>query len=217
MLVLYNSPQSTCSQKVRMVLAEKGLVWEDKRINFRNDEHLAESYLKLNPNGVVPTLIHDGNVIIDSSVIAEYLDDVFPEISLRPAGPVAVAHMRAWRQFIDEVPTHAIRYPSFNAFVLRIWAGLTDEQFQARTKKMPLRRHLYGKLESRQGFSKKDVDAALDELQGTVQRMEAALSQGAWLIGDRFTLADVAIIPTIVRMEDLNLSHMWRGRTNFCA
>ena len=69
MLTLYNNAYSTCSQKVRLVLAEKSLEWEDRQINFSKNEHIAPEYLKLNPNGVVPTLVHDGAVIIDSSVI----------------------------------------------------------------------------------------------------------------------------------------------------
>ena len=69
MLALYNNAYSTCSQKVRLCLHEKGLDWEDRQINFRLNEHLAPDYLKINPNGVVPTLVHDGNPVVDSSVI----------------------------------------------------------------------------------------------------------------------------------------------------
>ena len=85
MLELYNFPPSTCSLKVRICLAEKGLEWVDHRLDSRDGDHLKPEYLKLTPNGVVPTLIHDGNVIIDSSVICEYLDEVFPEIRLTRA------------------------------------------------------------------------------------------------------------------------------------
>ena len=82
MLELYNFPMSTCSQKVRIVLAEKGLDWVDHRIE--SGDHLKPGYLQLNPNGVVPTLVHDGVPIIDSSVICEYLDEVFPQSSTTP-------------------------------------------------------------------------------------------------------------------------------------
>ena len=78
MLELYNTPHSTCSQKVRICLAEKNLEWTDRHVNLATKEHLAPAYLKINPNGVVPTLIHDGAVITDSSVICEYIDEVFP-------------------------------------------------------------------------------------------------------------------------------------------
>src|ERR1700746_1485491 len=78
MLELFNSPVSTCSQKGRMTLWEKELPWQERPIIFRNNEHLSDWYLAINPNGVVPTLIHEGKTIIDSAVINEYLDDVFP-------------------------------------------------------------------------------------------------------------------------------------------
>ena len=125
-LELYNAPVSTCSQKVRMTLAEKGLAWTDRTILFEQGDHLSEWYLKLNPNGVVPTLVHDDHIIANSSVINEYIEDVFPEKPLRPSRPVALAHMRMWRQYIDEVPTEAIRYPSFNAHFVRITAHMSE-------------------------------------------------------------------------------------------
>ena len=110
-LTLYNFPQSTCSQKVRLALWEKGLDFEDRIVNHREREHLRPAYLALNPNGVVPTLVHDDNVIIDSSVICEYLDEVFPETSLSMPDPVGRAHMRKWLRYLEEVPTPAIRVP----------------------------------------------------------------------------------------------------------
>jgi len=70
-LVLYNWPTSTCSQKVRMVLAEKALPYEDRRLDSSRSENLSDWYLKLNENGVVPILTHGTRVVIDSSVIAE--------------------------------------------------------------------------------------------------------------------------------------------------
>jgi len=84
MLELYNAPISTCSQKVRLVLAEKSLDWVDRRINFARRDHLSVWYLRLNPNGVVPTLVDDGTPIGDSSVINEYLDEKYPDVLLRP-------------------------------------------------------------------------------------------------------------------------------------
>jgi glutathione S-transferase len=209
MLVLYNAPISTCSQKVRMVLAEKGLDWEDKRLQFATRDHLTPEYLKLNPNGVVPTLVHNGHAIIDSSVINEYLDDVFPERPLRPKHPVELAHMRAWRQYIDEVPTPSIRYPSFNAFFVPRWRGMSREQFEAFARTMPLRRDFYLKM-GPEGFPKEEIDAALQRLRDTLERMEHALEKTLWLAHDDFTLADVSIMPSVVRMEDLALEHLWR-------
>ena len=207
-LELYNAPVSTCSQKVRMALAEKGLAWTDRIVHFERGEHLSDWYLKLNPNGVVPTLVHDGYVIVDSSVINEYLEDVFLDKPLRPSKPVALAHMRMWRQYIDEVPTEAIRYPSFNAHFVRLIASKSATEMEAYVARLPLRKHFYQRM-GRTGFSKSDVDAALDRLRQTVERMDKSLGETKWLANDMLTLADISVMPTIVRMEDLGLAHIW--------
>ncbi len=94
MLELYDAPQSTCSQKVRLTLAEKNLEFVEHKLKLFQNEQLKPEYLKLNPNGVVPTLVDGGAPIIDSSVIMEYLDEEYPKISLTPAGSKDRAKMR---------------------------------------------------------------------------------------------------------------------------
>ena len=208
MLTLYSAPQSTCSQKVRLALAEKGLDYETRHVALDRSENLADWYLALNPNGVVPTLVHDGVVVIDSSVITEYLEDVFPSPALRPAAPGPLAHMRAWRAFIDEVPTPAIRPPSFNAFLVQRFAALDPATFEAAACARPLRKHFYRRM-GRDGFDAEAIAEALDELRLTLDRMDRALADGPWVCGEMFTLADISLTPTIVRMEDLELAHLW--------
>lgn len=208
MLELYNAPISTCSQKVRMVLAEKGLDWVDRRLRFELAEHRTPEYLALNPNGVVPTLVHDGLPVIDSSVINEYLDEVFPRPALRPSKPIDLARMRAWRQYIDEVPTPSIRVPSFNTFFVPKFALMSDAQFRAMAEALPLRRDFYLKM-GRTGFAQDEVDAALRRLRQALERMERSLDATEWLADDRFTLADVSIMPIVVRLEDLALTPLW--------
>src|ERR1700730_7292541 len=83
MLELYHSINSVCAQKGRIALAEKGLQATDHLMTLRGDQ-FDPAYMKLNSNAVVPTLIHDGNVIVESSVILYYLDEAFPEKPLMP-------------------------------------------------------------------------------------------------------------------------------------
>ena len=75
---LYNAPQSTCSQRVRFVFNGKRIPFDEVKLNLLAGDQLKPDYLKLNPNGVVPTLDHDGAIVIDSTVITEYLDEVAP-------------------------------------------------------------------------------------------------------------------------------------------
>src|SRR3569832_2993554 len=86
---LYNAPQSTCSQRVRFVLNAKALPFTEIKLNLLEGDQLKPDYLKKNPNGVVPTLDHDGAIVIDSTVITEYLDEVVPKASFTPEDPVA--------------------------------------------------------------------------------------------------------------------------------
>ena len=83
-LALYHNDMSSCAQKVRLVLAEKGLDWENRHLNLRAGEHQKDWYIKLNPRAVVPTLI-DGDIVVpESNVINEYLDERFPDPPLKP-------------------------------------------------------------------------------------------------------------------------------------
>jgi len=210
MLELYHTATSTCSQKVRMTLAEKGVEFVSRNVNLRLNENLTPEYLAINPNGVVPTLVHDGDVIMDSSVICEYLDEVFPNPRLGPDDAVGRAHMRKWLRFLEEVPTAAIRVPTFH-MALKPFVGVDQETYRTeRADIRPLRKHFYRKM-GKTGFSPEEVEASLDNLDLTLRRMEEALAEGPWLMGEQFSLADIVVIPTIDRLDDLGMAHMWGG------
>ena len=218
-LKLYNFPQSTCSQKVRLTLWEKDIEFLDRPVDSTKREHLSGWYLELNPNGVVPTLIHDGAVIIDSSVIMEYLDEVFPERPLTPADPVNRAHMRKWLRYFEEVPIPAVRVPSFNKYLSKRFDKLSQEQFDTFVDNHPIRKQFYKRMRKEHGFDERDTNAALDRLSQTIDRMETGLEKigGPWLMGESLTLADYCIAPTIDRVNDLGLDHLWAGHPRVSA
>ncbi|MCF7980380.1 MAG: glutathione S-transferase N-terminal domain-containing protein, partial [Pseudomonadales bacterium] len=86
-ILLYTSVESACAQKVRLVLSEKKVDWNERSLNLRRGDQFAPEYLKLNPKAVVPTLVHGNQVIRESSVINEYLDEIFPDPPLKPSDP----------------------------------------------------------------------------------------------------------------------------------
>lgn len=210
-LTLYHHPISTCSQKVRLVLAEKGLEYKSQIVDLSKGEHLTLEYLAINPNGVVPTLVHDGNPIRDSSVICEYLDEVFENASLRPGDPVGRAHMRAWMRYLEEVPTVAIRVPSYNMLFARRLTSLPPDEFKALADKMPLRKHFLREMKDR-GFSENKVSESIERLDSCLSRAEASLADKPFLLGENPTIADFVLLPTIVRMLDLGMAEKWRER-----
>jgi glutathione S-transferase len=214
MLKLYHASHSTCSQKVRMVLHEKGLAFDEVRVDLGKKEQLNPEYLALNPNGVVPTLVDDGIPIIESSVICEYLDEKYPHNPLVPSDLVQRARMRAWTHYIEEVAVGAIRVPSFNRAFLYRFKGQDQEQFEKQEiGPRPVRKELFQRMGSPNGFSATEVDKSLGELAETCRRMDEAVSRnGPWLMGEQFTLADILVMPSIDRMADLGLSTIWDGK-----
>ena len=203
---LYNAPQSTCSQRVRFVFNGKKIPFDEVKLNLLAGDQLKPDYLKLNPNGVVPTLDHDGSIVIDSTVITEYLDEVAPQASFTPESPVARARMRALMHFIDEMPAAAVRFPTFNLAFLPSFQKMSREQFMAMAESKPLRREFMMTM-GQTGFSKEEMDAALTRLRRSYERMDAEIekSGGPWLLGKDICLADVAVMPALVRMHDLGL------------
>ncbi len=204
---LYNAPQSTCSQRVRFVFNAKKLPFDEVKLNLLAGDQLKPDYLKLNPNGVVPTLDHDGAIVTDSTVITEYLDEVAPADSFTPEQPVARARMRALMHFIDEMPAASVRVPTFNLAFLPSFQKMSREDFVAMAESKPLRKEFMMAM-GQSGFPKAEMDAALARLRRSYERMDAeiAASGGPWLLGKQITLADVAAMPALVRMNDLNFA-----------
>lgn len=210
-LVLYNAPQSTCSQRVRFVLNAKGLAYTEHKLNLLEGDQLRPDYLAINPNGVVPSLVHDGVPVIDSSVIIEYLDECYPKpCPLRPTDLKALARMRTMMRYIDEMPAAAIRVPTFNIAFLPRFQKMSEAEFLAFAESKPLRKEFMLAM-GQKGFPKKDMDEALSRVARTVERMDMWIGEsgGPFLMGKELTLADIALMPTLVRLEDLNLDHLW--------
>jgi len=213
MLTLYNAAHSTCSQKVRICLAEKKLPFKDVKLDIgKAKEHLRPEYLKINPNGVVPTLVDGDDVIVDSSVICEYLEERYPEIRLSPENLADRARMRAWMRFLEEVPTAAVRVPSFNMGFLPRYEGMDRKTFEGVESDIrPIRKQFYRRM-GPQGFKKEDVEASLEQIANTCSRMSAALEKGPWLLGEQYTLADIIVAPLIDRMADLGMDYIWNEK-----
>lgn len=209
MLELYHADRSTCSQKVRICLAELGLGFTARPVNLMAGEQLTPEYLAINPNGLVPALVHDGAVIVESTVICEYLCEVFPDPQrLLPEGALERAHLRAWLRYIDEVPSMAVRVPTFQAALLPVYRRMTQEQFDRFIDAMPVRKWFFQKM-GRDGFSDLEYQNSIEQLRRAFARMERALSGSDWLVGGRYSLADLCAAPVLQRVADLEMQSMW--------
>lgn len=196
MLELYTHPMSPCAQKVRIVLAEKSLDWVKHHVSLPDKENLRPEYLKLNPLGVVPTLVDNGAAIIESSIICEYLDDAYPQISLRPKDSVQRANMRFWMKHVD-VKLHpscgALQWPMVMRDKL---LSLTEDEQQALLEKVPEKpRRERQKRLMKMGLDAPDIADAVKIYHKTIVDMEDALRRNDWLVSQHFSLADVCVAP----------------------
>jgi len=212
MLELYHAGLTTCSKKSRLCLKEKGLPYTSHYMRLDKFEHHTPGYLKLNPNGIVPTLVHDGKVVIESGVINEYLDEVFPEVPLRPADPLTRAKMRVYCKMADEYALPATRVPTWTRTKAAQLKAMGEAEFDRVVKETPLVDHRL-KLQALkgEGFTKKEFDEAYGRMDYVFDRCETALADGPYLAGAAYTLADIAILPYVFAFNlvrsDLMASH----------
>lgn len=214
-VILYHHGSSVCAAKVRLVLAEKQVEWDGRYLDILAGEHQNPEYLKLNPKAVVPTLIHNGHVIRESSVICEYIDDVFPGIKLKPADPLACANMRLWTKLVDEEVHPNVRpvtYVTTHRHTILQRSPKEVETYIANTPDPVWRERKRGWIY--QGFEAPDVKNAIDFFDRLLGDMDETLGQSEWLAGGDYTLADAALTPYLNRLEMLSLTQMWRNRTH---
>lgn len=204
MLILHHAWASTCSQKVRLCLAEKDLPYEQRVLDLRRFDQLEPSFLALNPAGYVPVLEHDGFVLAESTVINDYLDDCFPQMPLRPSAPRGRAEVALWNRHVDEVTSPAIKLPSFEQNIRPALASRPTAEIEAAVARMPNPETARNWREAAHGGIASDrltqARAALGE---TLDRMESTLTRGPWLIGEQYTLADVNMAPFVHRLTAL--------------
>jgi glutathione S-transferase len=207
---LYHNNMSVCAQKVRVALREKGLRPSEHHLNLRAGDATRPEYLRLNPNGVVPTLLDRGVAIVESTVICEYLDDAYPDTPLRPADPVQRAQMRVWTLVPDAGLHRACGLTSFSVAFRHQMLALPQVEIDRQLAEKPdpqLRQHVQQTLEL--GIDAPGVREALKLYQRVVQRAAQQLERTAWLAGAEYSLADGALLPYVCRLEDLGMEWLW--------
>jgi len=201
MLVLYHAGLTQASVKVRMTLKEKGVTYESHYLSIPEQHHLTPEYLAINPDGQIPTLIHDGEVITETTVINEYLDDAFPEPPLRPVTPVARARMRRWGQMVDEHLFSAVATLAWHHGIGPILRTKDTTDIDRALERLPLhsKREKWLKA-SRTGFSQSDLNEARGKIAYVIERMESTLKDHRYLAGSSFSLADINVLSSVQRM-----------------
>jgi glutathione S-transferase len=209
MLELYHNINSVCAQKVRIALLEKGLRAQEHLLALRGDQN-DPTYLALNPNGVIPTLVHDGKVVVESSLILYYLDETFPDQPMMPQSPRERYQVRLYNKLIDEYLHNACTILTFATAFRPNFLKMPREAWLAEINKAPLKhRAAYKRSVIEHGLDSEFVVDALAQHRKLLAWMAASLQNGEFLAGDSFSNADAAVIPYILRLELLQLAGMW--------
>jgi glutathione S-transferase len=202
MMVLHHGWRSSASRRVRLCLEEKGLAYESHVVDMGKLEHHSAEYLKINPNGVIPTLIHDGRPLHESGTICEYLDETFPDPPLRPDAPYERALMRNWIRHIDGLIGNLIIF-NWRHHLAKVASQWSDEELAEKLKTIPSRERQEAWLRAaRKPYTEEERDAARAKLVLLLDKMEDALQASGWLVGKSYSIADIAAVPFVKRIDE---------------
>ena len=214
---LYHHGSSVCAAKVRLAMAEKDLQWNGVYIDILKGEQFNPDYLKLNPKGVVPTLVHDDLVIPDSTVIIEYLDQIAPDTSVHPKDPWSRAQVRYWTKAVDEDLHPACGAVTFvcshRHTVLKNLGPKGAEEFLASTPPISVTSDWKSQKDAfvRYGF---DAPGASDKVKlydTYLKKMDKALENKQWLVEETFSIADISMVPYVNRLAMMSMRGMWEN------
>lgn len=204
-LHLYHGGVSNCSMRVRMTLIEKGLDWTSHHLNLLTKENVTAEYFGIHPKGLVPALVHDGVVHIESNDIIEYLDETYPEPTLRATENEEV--MLEWLRLAGAIHMTGIKpYIYYKAMSKRAKKTVEEEEKYMSLQKDEEMREFHRKFTGVDGINPKDVEAAIAVLDDCMGKLEKALDGNKWIMGDQYTLADISWVPVHFTLEGAGYS-----------
>ena len=191
-LELYHAEPVANSMKALICLKEKGIEFVSHYVDLHRFEQHEPWFVAINPNGQVPVLVHDGHAITESTVIMEYLEDVFPALPLRPADALSRARMRILNKFIDETVMPSVSMHAWRRMIPRLVAHLGKEEFERLLARIPLKEQQdKWRAAAADAFPEQELAEATRRVGVAAGRFEQILSGSPWLAGSSFSLADV--------------------------
>jgi glutathione S-transferase len=202
MMMLYHAWRSSASRRVRLCLEEKGLAYEGRVVDMVQMEHHSPEYLKINPLGVIPTLVHDGRPLYESGTICEYIDETYPDPPLRPDAPYERAEMRNWIRHIDGLIHNLIIF-NWRHHLQKVASQWSDEELAEKLRSIPSKERQESWLRvARKPYTEEERDAARSKLVQLLDKMESALKPSGWLVGQAYSIADIAAAPFVKRIDE---------------
>lgn len=195
---LWHVGLSTCSQRVRVTLTELGQEFESHIVNLAKGENATPEYQQIHPKGVVPALVHDGTLLIESVDIIAYLDTTLGGGGLQPEG--LDDEIAALLKQANEAQA-ALKVCTFE-FLFSGGPQMTDEQFALyqKTQQTEYLRDFH--RDYRAGFDRDRIHENVNKVHEDFQALEEHLSDGrTWMTGEQFSIADIAWMPNFHRMD----------------
>ncbi|HME69349.1 MAG TPA: glutathione S-transferase family protein [Myxococcota bacterium] len=208
-LVLYDNFGSPCARRVRITLLEKSLVWDTQIIDLSRLEHRRPDYLLINPNGFVPALAHGSRVVFESNVITEYLDDLFPESLLYPVDPWHLAQVKMWQAAEGAMAKdyRTLMYQRLMGPVVRLTRTLPEALAAARRyTQSPPDLAWEERVWRLEVLSPEEEAQYENRLYRWLDRVERALEGQEYLVGGRFSQAEISLFPRIEMYPFVGLS-----------
>ncbi len=191
---LYHGHISNCSMRVRMTLIEKELPWTSHHLDLKMKENISDEYFGINPNGLVPTLIDNGVVHIESNDIIDYLDMTYPEPSLRAVADEE--EMLEWLRLAASIHVPAVKpYVYATRIQKKVKKTAEEQQKYDELQKNEELKKFHAKHAGSSAFGDEDIARAEEILDECFVKLENALEGRDWVMGDQFTLADISWIP----------------------
>lgn len=190
---LYHGNISNCSMRVRMTLIEKGLPWASHHLDLKKKENISDEYFGINPNGLVPTLVDNGVVHIESNDIIDYLDETYPEPSLRASDNEG---MMEWLRLAASIHVPAVKpYVYATKIQKKVKKTAEEQKKYDELQKNEELKSFHAKHAGSSAFGEDDVARSQEILGECFAKLENALEGREWIMGDQFTLADISWIP----------------------
>jgi glutathione S-transferase len=204
-VTLYHWWGSTCSRKARTTLAEKGVAWDSVHIDLHNFENWDPWYVKIHPNGVVPAMEHDGRIVIESNAILEYIDETFEGPPLRPDDTWQRANMRVWMDKSEHVLHKNMHLISHNNHHAHRWGEYAEKHgrdaLMEKVRSQPDLQRRFDEIKNADGIAADVVDFAVKRVIDQLTMLESDLTKYEWICGERFSLADISVLPFVDRFQ----------------
>jgi len=189
---LYHWEPNANSGKPMLALKEKGVAFESHYLDLLNFDQHKPDYLKINPNGTIPALVHGDLVLTESTAIMEYVDEAFDGPSLRPDAPEERWRMRWWMRFFDQYFAPSLSMIGWSVFVGPSVRDRDPEELKTAIERIPLKeRKIAWSKAIYNTFSEEELAESRRRCAVGTQLLEERLSVSKWIAGASYSLADI--------------------------